>query len=354
MSKDLQDQNKNPAEELDLVMLFNLIGKAFNRLFNFIGSIFKAIFSVFIYALKAIVNNLKVIGISMLIAVIIGFGLERLQPDVYSSQMLVKPYFDSKYQLVTNINYYNALIKEKDFNQLKELFEISKDDAEQILSFEINPGPETENDRIVQYDEFIKSIDSVRAQDISFDDFVENRSIYTGDIFEINVMSGKKDIFRSLEKGLNSTFTNTYSKKKMQKRDSLIAIDKIRIMNSLVEVDSLKRVYIRVMEEESKSDKGVTIASKDGVSLIKEKTNTREFDLLEKQIKLRQDLSSLESQKVEEDVFFDTISSFQDVGAKYISIWKMYAIIFPIITFLLLVLGFLTKKVIKYVKNYEA
>src|SRR5690606_36464354 len=198
-----------------LVMLFNLIGKAFNRLFNFIGSIFKAIFSVFIYALKAIVNNLKVIGISMLIAVIIGFGLERLQPDVDSSQMLVKPYFDSKYQLVTNINYYNALIKERDVNQLKELFEISKDDAEQILSFEINPGPETENDRIVQYDEFIKSIDSVRAQDISFDDFVENSSIYTGDIFEINVMSGKKDIFRSLEKGLNSTFTNTYSKKKM-------------------------------------------------------------------------------------------------------------------------------------------
>jgi hypothetical protein len=220
MSKNLQEQNKpnNPSEELDLIMLFNLIGNVFSRFFKFIGSIFKAIFSVVIYALKAIVDNFKIITISMFVAAIIGFGIEMLQPNVYSSQMLVKPYFDSKYQLVTNINYYNALIKEKDFNQLKELFEIDKDDAEQILSFEINPGPETENDRIVQYDEFIKSIDSIRAQDISFDDFVENRSIYTGDIFEINVMSGKKDIFRSLEKGLNSTFTNTYSKKKMQKK----------------------------------------------------------------------------------------------------------------------------------------
>ncbi|MEZ4856873.1 MAG: hypothetical protein R2812_10415 [Gelidibacter sp.] len=356
MSNDLQNQNKNnnPSEELDLVMLFNLIGKAFNRFFNFIGSIFKAIFSVFIYALKAIVNNFKLIGISMFVAVIIGFGLEHLQPDVYSSQMVVKPYFDSKYQLVTNINYYNALIRERDFNQLKELFEISKDDAEQILNFEINSGPETENDRIVQYDEFIKSIDSIRAQNISFDDFVENRSIYTGDIFEINVMSTKKDIFRSLEKGLNTTFTNTYSRKKMLKRDSLISIDKARINNSLKEVDSLKKVYIAVMEQESKSDKGTTIATKDGVSLIKERTNTREFDLLEKQIKLRQDLSALESQKVEEDVFFDTISGFQDVGAKYVSFWKRYSIIFPILTFLLLALGYSTKRVIKYVKNYEA
>ena len=57
------------------------------------------------------------------------------------------------------------------------------------------PGPETENERIVQYDRFVKSIDSVRAQHISFDDFVENRDIYSGDLFEIIVESKKKDIF---------------------------------------------------------------------------------------------------------------------------------------------------------------
>ena len=352
MSKELP-QNNN-SEEIDLGQLFNAIGKLFNKFFNLIGTILKAILTFFVFILKAIINNFKVIVVVLVVSSIIGFAIEKTKPEVYTSQMLVKPYFDSKYQLVTNINYYNALIREKDYKQLKELFDIDLNDSKEILDFEINPGPETENDKIVQYDEFVNSLDSIRAQDISFKDFIENRSIYSGEVFEINVKSTKKDIFRSLEKGLNSTFTNTYSKKKMQKRDSLIAIDKQRLLNSLKEVDSLKKVYINVMEIESKSENGgAVVPSKDGI-LLQEKTKTREFELLEKQIALRAELSTLDSQKVEEDVFFDTISSFQDVGAKYVSIWEKYSVIFPILSFVLLCLIFAAKNKLKFVNNYEA
>jgi hypothetical protein len=351
MSKELPQPQQ--SEEVDLGHLFKLIGNAFDRLFKFIGSIIKAIYSVFIYALKAVISNFKIIVISMLIAAVIGYGLEKIQKPVYLSSMLVKPYFDSKFQLVTNINYYNALIQEKDFKELHTIFEINIEDADKIIEFKISPGPETENDKIVQYDKFVRSIDSVRAQDISYDDYIENRSIYTGDIFEINVMSGKKDIFRFLEKGLNSTFTNTYSVKKMEKRDSLIAISKSRILNSLKEVDSLKRVYIGVMEGESKNENKQDISmTKDGI-LVQEKTQTKEFELLEKQLSLRRELSALEAQKVEEDVFFDTMSSFQDVGARHKSIKKMYTFIFPVLALLVLIFGYLTKKSVKYIRNYE-
>lgn len=354
MSKELP-QNNN-SDEIDLGQLFNAISNLFNKFINTIGTILKSILSFFVFILKAIIDNFKIIAGVIIVSAGIGFAIEKTKPEVYTSQMLVKPYFDSKYQLVTNINYYNALIREKDYNQLKELFDIDLNDAKEILDFEINPGPETENDKLVQYDQFIRTLDSIRAQDVSFKDFIENRSIYSGEVFEINVESTKKDIFRSLEKGLNSTFTNTYSKKKMQKRDSLIAIDKQRILSSLKEVDSLKSVYINVMEDESKSDAGsgrIAVPTKDGI-LVQERTKTREFDLLEKQIALRSELSALESQKVEEDVFFDTISSFQDVGAKYVSIWEMYSIIFPILSFVLLCLIFIAKNTIKFVNNYEA
>ena len=240
MSKDLPQQPQ--SEEVDLAQLFKLIGSAFDRLFSFIGSIFKAIFSVVIYALKAIIVNFKIIVIVVFLAFIAGIALEKLQPDTYKSQMLVKPYFESKYQLITNINYYNALIEEKDFDQLGGLFSIESNFAEQLVVFEIAPGPETENDRVLQFDKFIRGLDSIRAQEISFNDFIENRSIYSGDVFEINVISKKKDIFRSLETGLNKTFANTYSSKKMQKRDSLLVLDKARIHQSLADIDSLKRV----------------------------------------------------------------------------------------------------------------
>jgi len=350
MSQEVPKGSQN--EEVDLGQLFNMIGRLFDRFFNFIGSIFKAIFSVFIYALKAIISNFKIIVIVLLLAGVLGFILQRTQKDIYESQMLVKPYFDSKFQLVTNINYYNALIGEKDYNQLTSIFEIDEESAKQIIRFEIHPGPENENDKIKQYDAFLKSLDSTRAQNISFDEFVENRSIYSGDVFEINVKSYKKDIFRSLEEGLNSTFTNTYSVKKREKRDSLIYIERNRILASIKEADSLQKVYLRVMEEESKMKDG-SYTTKDGMSFIREKTKTREYDLLQEVNKLREELGKLDAQKVEEDVYFDTLSSFQDVGAKHTSIWNKKVVILPAIAFLLLCALYLLIRLIKFVSSYE-
>lgn len=351
MSKDLPQPQQ--SEEVDLGQLFKLIGNMFDRLFKFVGNIFKAIFSVFIYIIKALIRNFKIIIISMVLAGIIGYGLEKNKRPVFASSMLVKPYFDSKYQLVTNINYYNALIADRDFKQLSNLFKIEEEFAREIIAFEITPGPETENDRILEYEEFIKQIDSTRATNVYFEEFIESRSIYSGSLFDIAVKSYKKDIFRSLEEGLNSTFTNTYSVKKMEKRDSLIAIDKNRIKKSLVQVDSLKNVYIKVMQEESTSKNSGTITLKDGMSLVQERVKTKEFELLDKELELREALAKLESQKVEEDVFFDTISSFQDVGSVYSSLWSKYSLIFPLIAFVILTIGFLIKRIIRFVINYE-
>lgn len=350
MSQEVPQGSQN--EEVDLGHLFNMIGRLFDRVYNFFKSIFKSVLSALVYVVKAIIDNYIIIFGSMIIAAAIGYGLEKTQKDVYLSKMLVKPYFDSKFQLVANIDYYNALIGEKDNKQLMSIFDIDEESAKQIIEFEIHPGPENENDQIKQYDEFLRSIDSLRAQEVSFESFIENRSIYSGDVFEISVKSYKKDIFRSLEKGLNTTFTNTYSVKKMQKRDSLISIERKRITASIKEVDSLKKVYLKVMEEESKTKQG-SYTTKDGLSFIQEKTKTREYDLLQEENKLREELSKLDAQKVEEDVYFDTLSSFQDVGAKYTSILNLYALILPALAFILLCLIYLVSKLIKYVKNYE-
>ncbi|MCX7546575.1 hypothetical protein OS188_01260 [Xanthomarina sp. F1114] len=352
MSNNLPEQNKN-NEEVDILILFDYFGKSINRVINFFLNILKGIFSFFIYALKPFVRNFKLIVLIMLVSAILGFIYQRTQDDVYTSQMLVQPYFDSKYQLVTNIKYYNALINERDYGQLTDIFNIDEDEAKKIISFDINSGPENENDKIIQYDQFLKSIDSTRAQNISFEEFVENRSIFSGDVFEIEVFSHKKDIFRSLEEGLNNTFTNTYSVKKREKRDSLIAIERHRITSSIKQVDSLQKVYINLMGDEANSKQGA-YTTKDGMTFIQERTKTREYDLLKESMELKKALSELDAQKVEEDVYFDTLSSFQDTGAKYTSIWNMYILIFPLAAFVLLCAAFLIRNLIKFISNYEA
>lgn len=340
------------SEEIDLGQFFNLVGKAIEKLVLFLSKIFQSIFSLIIIALKAVINNFKVIAISMIIAAIIGFALDKSSKDVYSSKMMVKPYFDSKYQLVTNINYYNALLADKDYSRLSEIFQLEEEDVKALIHFEITPGPETENDRILEYESFISQVDSTRAKEITFEKFIEERSIYSGSLFEIDVKSLKKDIFRSLEEGLNTTFTNTYSTKKMKKRDSLISIEKSRILNSLNQVDSLQKVYIDVLKEDSKSSKG-TINLSDGMSMVQERVKTREYELLNKELELRQSLTDLEAKKVEEDVFFDTISSFQDVGYKESRLIDKKTLILPILTLFLLVVGYCVKKTVVFINKYE-
>ena len=98
----------------------------------------------------------------------------------------------------------------------------------------------------------------------------------------------------------------------MEKRDSMISIKKENILRTLVEIDSLKKVYIKVIENESKSAQ--TSLSLGDFPMKQEKSQTKEYQLLDKEINLRNQLSLLDEQKIEENVFFDVISSFQNVG----------------------------------------
>ena len=292
--------------------------------------------------------------ISLILAYLVGFFLERSKPATYSSQMLVKPYFDSKYQLIGNIDYFNALISTSDYNTLMSIFSLNEEEVKKIIKFEISAGPETENDRIVKYDRFIKSIDSIRGQDIDYDDFLENRSIISSDLFQIKVESYIRDIFPKLEDGLNSSFTNNYSIKKMVKRDSMIALQKRNISQAIEEVEKLQDIYINVLEEESKA-KETKFKLGENLSLSSDNnTKTREYDLLNQEIKLRKELRQLDEKKIQEDVFFDVISSFQKIGSPVNKFSQRYSIIFPIITFIFLCFLYLSIKLIIYVKNYDS
>ncbi|RKE98822.1 hypothetical protein [Ichthyenterobacterium magnum] len=352
MNKDLPNNNSS-NDEVELGQLFNAIGKLFERIFRAISFVFLSIYSTIIYAAKAVVVNYKIILIVGLVSGIFGYVLEKRKTKVYESSMLVRTYFDAKYQLSTNINYYNALIGSEDYESLSNIFNLSKEATKDLLSFEIAPGPETENDRIVQYDRFLKSIDSIRAQEVSFDDYIENRDIYSGDLFLITVDSKKKDIFKNLERGLDSTFKNQYSTKKMKKRDSMLVLQKENILASINEIEELKKVYVQVLENESESTKA-SVSLGDGFPLQQAKSATKEYELLANQIKLRDKLRVLDEKKIEENEFFDVISSFQEIGNIKKSILDRYSLIFPILSFMILCLIYLLVRVIKYVREYES
>ena len=350
MSDKLPQQHQN--EEVDLGQLFNAIGRLFEKLFAFIGNLLKGLFSITMYALKPLVANFKLVAIVVMVTAVFGFVLEKFSRPVYVSDMLVKPYFNSKYQLANNIDYFNALISSQNLPELSKIFEIDSTSAKELISFEIEIGPETPNDLLVEYDAYLKRIDSTLAGDVSYEYYIDNRDILSGSIFSIIAKSHKKDIFPSLESGFEKTFKNEYSEKLKEIRDESINTKQKSYNNDLKRMDSLQRVYLDVLRNESKEG-SYKLGGESMLPIIKERLQTREFELFQEELKIRDSLRVLEELLIVENDYYDILSSFENVGTAKKDLFSKYSMLFPLIAILLMSLVYFSLKAFKFIKEYE-
>ena len=259
---------------------------------------------------------------------------------------------DLKYSLVADIAYYNSLLNEKNYDILSKTFDISEKEAGTLLSFKVEPGPETNNELLKQYDEYLNSLDSTRAKTITYNDFVENRDIYSSELFLVTVKSFKADIFRKLENGFDATFSNKYSTEQKRIRDNAIAVRKTVYQSDLDRIDTLQNVYISIVKKES--EKGSAFVNVQGLlPLQQEKSKTYEYELLGSSMRIRDSIRTMEQMKIEQDTYYDVLSRFPQTGTESSQLKSKYWFTFPIIAFLLLCLLYATLKTIKYIKNYE-
>ena len=349
---DLKDTNPQ-NEEVDLGQLFNAIGRLFESLFTFIGKLFRGIFKILIYSLKPLVNNFKIIFTVILFFAVVGFVAEKFKAPVYESDMLVRPYFDSKYQLANNVNYFNALIGEQNLSELSTIFEIDSLRAKELLGFEMKIGPETPNDLLKEYDAYLKSIDSTLAVEVNYEEFIENRDVLAANVFSIVAKAKTNDVFVSLEKGFRKTFENEYSKRLREKRDDTIKLRRDSYVKQLEEIKRLQEVYVKVIEAES-ANPGVSIGTEGMFPLQQSKRETKEYDLLQKDFQLRTAISRLDEILVKEDVYFDILAGFEEVGARTSSLKQRYSLIFPGTAFAIMILAFVLIKVFNFIKEYDS
>ncbi|WP_412559600.1 hypothetical protein [Winogradskyella sp. MIT101101] len=345
--------HKPQDEEIDLGQFFNAIGNLFEKLFSFIGKIFIGLFSALIFALKPLVNNFKLVAIVLMTTAILGFTIEKFKDPVYVSDMLVRPYYDSKYQLSNNVDYFNALISSENYKELSNIFEIdSLTTAKQLIGFEIEIGPETQNDLLKEYDDYIKSLDSTLAVEVAYEDFIENRDILAGSIFSIKAKATSNDIFPSLEKGFIKTFENEYSQKLKTRTDSIRAVKKLYYIEELRRVESLQETYMEIKKNESEKGE-VKLGAEGFIPLVQEKTETKEFELFQEELKIRSSLRTLEEETLEEGEYYDILSSFEEVGTLEADIIDKYSLTFPTLALLVMIIVYSIFKTFKFIKEYE-
>ncbi|MGJ8761470.1 MAG: hypothetical protein ACSHXA_13075 [Polaribacter sp.] len=344
----MSTNQKNNEEEIDLGSLFVLIGKGFSKFFNFIGSIFKGIFNFLIIILIFFKQHFIKIAIAALVGVVAGVFLEVKKKDLYGSDLLVKPNFESTRQLYNNINYYNDLVRQKKTADLAEIFNLDEPTAASFKKFTIT-SIETENDIIDSYNKFILAVDTTTVKSYKYEQFKKAFSNYDYKIHEIHVVSEKNDVFNNLgDVIISSVVKNKYfNRLKELSNENLNRTDSL-LRQNLGQVDSLRKVYMQVMVEEAKKQSNGTNIDLGGV-----KSTTKELELFETNRRINAELRDVVNDRSEEYEVINVISNFQAVGYKVSGVTQNYAFLLAILGAGLMFLFLMIKQLNTFLNNYK-
>lgn len=341
-------QNNPQNEEIDLGNLFKVIGQGFSNLFNAIGNFFKGLFHFFILLLIFFRNNAFKLGIAVISGAIIGFILDTTSPRIYSSTMVVEPNFKSTQQLYNNINFYNELVKQKDTTLLAQLFKISEKEAASLKGFEITPI-KNENEKYEKFNEFIEKVDTTTVRNINISEFKEAFTDFDYQYHKILVRSTDKQIFGKLGQPIiNSIEDNTYFKNQKLVNDQNLLQNEKELLKSLIQVDTLRRIYNEVLiKEADKIETGTNITLAEGVK------KTSELELFDENLRLTRELMDNNMEKAEITEIINVVSNFSKVGIKERDILKKKTAIFGLGFGLLIILIILAGNLNDYLKRYD-
>ena len=316
--------------------------------FFFIGNIFKGIFHRLILILLFLKLHILKFSVAVLIGGIVGFFLESNKETKFSSNLIVKPNFESTQLLYENINYYNDLVKQQNTKHLASIFKIDTSKAAALRKFEITPLMNS-NDIINAYDNFILEVDTLTVKSYDFDNFESSFTDFDYLVHNIEVQATVSNIFSELEITIiNSIEKNTFFNKiKNLTKENLNTKDSILKAN-FIEVDSLRNVYMRAILEGAKNNSNGT-----NIDLGSKSNITKENDLFEIDRKIIYDLSQTYKDIATKSDVINIISNFKPEGSEIKGITKNLIFIMAVLGFLLTLFIILLFDLNKYLEDYK-
>jgi len=311
------------GEDVDIMQLFTFIGKGITNLINFIISLFQTVFGWFLLFLLFIRANLN----KMILAAVVGGSLGAIYQYAikevqYESSMTVEPNFGSAVQLYKNIDYYLSLVKQDDFERLASSFNITNEEAKSISWIEVEPRS-NENQVLLSYKNFVTKLDSNAVKHVDYETFIQEEPIESFKYHIVTIKAKDKFIFNKLESPIiNSIINNSYYDKIKTTSYTNLISKKLALENSMIELDSLRSLYSKVLLAESvKQSSGTNI-------FMSETANTsKEFDVFDKYMVMNEDLIEVNKKLTAENQVVNVVSSFSLIGMEVKTWYKNFAVI---------------------------
>ncbi len=337
------------TEEVDLGQLFKLIGNAintvYNRVFNTLRNIYH-IFMRFILFLRA--HFLKFCYVAIL-GVGLGAYLDYNTLPVYKSSMIVQPNFNSARQLYSNIEFYNQLAEQKDSKELAVVLDIPPSLAERITNIGIEAFTDKAQ-KIQQFNEFIKNLDSITLKSIDFQDYLKNFNNINAEFHKIKVESLAPEIAKQCQEVIVTSINNNpYFKSQKKANDDNMAVRDTMIKEQLKEIKKLQEFYKEIKILDAKKVSGTT-----NINLADNKEErVSEFELFKQIEKLKDEKVQLNIDKVNRENIINIISEFPDKGILIDNLWSKKIVQMPLVFMVVLFSILIILAFNKYLANYR-
>ncbi|MCK0178791.1 hypothetical protein MWU50_05760 [Flavobacteriaceae bacterium S0862] len=355
MSTNLPEQQ--PSEEIDLGQLFKLIGNAFDRFFRFIGSIFNKFFLAFVWVVFFTKKHFIKLVIALLVGVGLGFLKKLTETPIYESTIVLRQNYNTGEHLNNTIQYYNSLIGQKDSVEISKIFKLPVKQASKITELVMESNL-TENQKMILFDEYTKELDSARASEIEFKEFIENSKDYDYDIQKLTLKSSVKTNFNQTLLNIVESIENSefYKKEKEKLIGDLNSKDSV-ILSALTESKALQEVYKNVLEK-SVEDTPSGATTSITVGDAKDKNITKEYELFIEDLELKRELveNKLKRKNLEEIIEVISIQNGDgtiDNQAKLFGIETSWTVALAIKISGILYLILLLMEFIRFLERYK-
>lgn len=308
--------NDNTSKEIDIITIFNLIGKAFKSLLDQIIKLLKYLFESFILLALFIKRNFKKLLIAGAIGFLVGSVSDYFEESFYTSTMVVEPNFQTSSQLIETLKLYNQLVKSKDSTRLSEILNITESEANAIMTISIKPKMNG-NTKLKNFNEFVKEADTMTLKRLSYEEYEANLEITDYSQYYITVNTTERGFYKKLERAFLNFPVADFSKN-LQKAEIQNLEKKENTINKvLVKIDSLRNDYKKIMLSETTLDGAKDTGSGTNFYLAAEgKRPTNELKLFELEMSYNRMLEDVNKEKALKTNIINVVSGFQVIGIK--------------------------------------
>jgi len=331
------NEKQNNDQEIDILPFFNLLAKKTKSVFVLIINLLISIFNLFISLLFVIKKNYILLFSAVIIGVLMGYTYEKkFYKPTYTSSLTLSPNFGSTYQLYGNIEFYETLIKEQNFEKLKSYLNLDSSDSKSLKGISIIPYT-NEFLKIKNFRALFETADSITALTLNYNDYNEDIPFdnYSKHVITLKLNTNKTPT-QIEQRIIDNIENNMYYKNKKETYLENLEIKKQYILESIEKLDTLLFAEKDNLERENS---GTTIVLDDN-----QKENI-DLQLFDRYKTIRNELVGINFELNDKKNVINTIDSFSDIGSEEdIHFIPLTSLLLFLMTLFLILINNLNKK----------